>query len=163
MYLFRLVTILILLPVTVLSGMPHVGCKCSTGEVRLSCPKLTAERARKTSEATTCCNSEKTVVHKSCCSGNEVTKCCGSSRHKLPSDGESCCADGCRCTPVLLTAEIGLKLAKVSIPEIVQNDLANISAVSCILVRISRIDIDRFELKPDVPIDLIVLFERFLI
>ena len=162
MYLFRLLTILTLLPVTAMSGVPIVGCRCSNGDVRLSCPKLRAEQSRKASEATGCSDSPKVAARKSCCGGSQGAGCCGANS-KSAGEGESCCADGCRCTPVLLKSEVGPNLAKVCVPELVQHDLANISATAGMLVRIARIDISRVESKPDVPIDFVVLYERFLI
>ena len=163
MSLFRLLTILILLPVTVVSGMPLVGCRCSNGEVRLFCPKLRAEQSRKASGEIACCETQKPAAQKSCCTGNQSTSCCGSKSSKSPSEGESCCADGCHCTPVLLIAEVGPKLTKACVPDVFQHVLANIAATEGILVRVARVEISRVESKPDVPIDRIVLFERFLI
>lgn len=163
MNLFRLLTILILLPVTVLSGMPYVGCRCSNGEVHLSCPKLRAKQSQKASDSTVCCVTQTPSTENSCCAGNQSTSCCKSKGKTVPGEGESCCADGCRCTPVLITAEVGPKLAKVSVPDLVHNGLANLSAVTGILVIVSRVDGRCIESKPDLPIDLIVLFERFLV
>lgn len=163
MYLFRLLTILILLPVTVLSGMPRVGCRCSNGEVHLSCPKLRAEQSKRASDATACCDSQKPAAQKSCCGGKQSTGCCGSNSRKSPNEDESCCEAGCRCTPVLLKTEVALKLAKACVPDLAQHDLANTSVTASLLVRVARIEICRIEAKPDVPIDLVVLYERFLI
>ena len=163
MSLFRLLTILILLPVTVVSGMPLVGCRCSNGEVRLSCPKLRAEQSRKASGQIACCEVQKPAAQKSCCGGKQNSGCCGSKSGKSPSEGESCCAAGCHCTQVLLTAEVGPKLTKTCVPDVFQHVLANIAATESILVRVARVDISRVELKPDVPIDIVLLYERFLI
>lgn len=163
MNLFRLLTILILLPVTVVSGMPLVGCRCSNGEVHLSCPKLRAEQSQKASAATALCGTQRPAVQQSCCGDEQNTGCCGSKSGELPSEGESCCAPGCRCTPVLLTAEIGPKLTKVCLPDAVQLDLANIAAASSIQLRIVPVGVSCVESKPDVPIDIVLLYERFLI
>ena len=62
-----------------------------------------------------------------------------------------------------MNAEVGPKLTKACVPDLVQHDLAMISATAGVLVRVARIDNCRVESKPDVPIDLIVLYERFLI
>lgn len=160
MNLFRLLTILILLPVTVVSGMPLVGCRCSNGEVHLSCPKLRAEQ-QKSATNTALCGTLKPAAQQSCC-GDEPG-CCGSKSSESPSEGESCCAPGCRCTPVLLTAEIGPKLTKVCLPDVVQLDLATITAASSIQLHSVPVGLSCVESKPDVPIDIVLLFERFLI
>lgn len=162
MGLFRFLTILILLPVTVAIGTPLVGCRCSNGEVHLSCPKLRAEQSQKTAAAKTGCGTQSRPSLKSCCSGKKNTSCCGSKSGKSSNEGQSRCAAVCHCTPVVLTVEIGPKLTKVSLPDGFSN-LANLATAAGNLVRDVSIDISRVQSKPDVPIDIVLVYERFLI
>ena len=162
MNLFRLLTILTLLPMTATSGMPHVGCRCSNGEIRWYCPKLKAQQSQKSVEATSCCKSSKNTARTSCCGGSQGANCICTSSRNAKSDAESCCTDGCKCTPVLITSDVGPKIAKVSVPDL-QIHFANMADVTEVLVRVDRIDVSPVDAAADVPINRVVHFERFLI
>ncbi len=157
MNLVRLLTVLILLPVTALSAVPHVACRCSNGEVHLSCPRMA--QPQPASDAKSCCNTLQTTGRKSCCGSNQ---CGGSSNRKLPAPHSSCSAAGCHCTPVYLTADVGPKLTKVCVPDLVQLELADLSATAAIVMHVAHKDLSRIDFTPE-PVDLILLYERFLI
>src|SRR4051794_29837448 len=102
MSLIRLLTVLTLLPVTATSGLPHVACRCSNGDVHLFCPRL-GQPAQKTLDVISHAYPTKKAVHKSCCGGMKAAKCPDSSSRGLLSENESLSTPGCRCAPVYLT------------------------------------------------------------
>lgn len=164
MNLFRLLTILALMPLTAWSGMPHVACRCSNGEIHLACPRLNqAKVVSDTASSNICQKATNAITHRSCCGGAKVSKCCGSSTGESSDQGAGCCADGCRCTPVLLQADVGTTLKKVCLPELTSLDLANLSLPVIRETRSTPVELSVFDAGPRAPIDIVVLYERWLI
>ena len=145
--------VLALVPLTLWGGSPHLACRCSTGEIRLFCPRLTLQTSERDSKACAAIDSGR----KSCCG---YASCCGS---KSGQEKLECCARGCKCTPVLLQADGGPTLKKVVAPELIQLDLAMIPVIEIRLPRVTRVDLRILYVDQRVPDDLIVLWERWLI
>lgn len=154
MSFFQRVMILALVPLTIWSGSPHLACRCSTGEVRLFCSRLTLQTSQRNSNP---CLAPDASEHRSCCGG---AACCGSTSNHEKSE---CCASGCRCTPVLVQADAGPTLKKVVVPELIQLDLATMPVMEIRLPRVTRMDLSILDVDQRVPDDLIVLCERWLI
>lgn len=171
MILLRQLMILALVPVTAWSGMPHVACRCSNGEVHLFCPRLNEAQAateptaarQKLADSSSCCKSPKNASSKSGCGSTEGGTCCGSQSSGSNDQGAGCCAAGCHCTAVYISFETGPTLKKVSVPELTQFVLAAAPVSVIRLPRVTRVDLGSAETAPRVPDDLIVLYERWLI
>ena len=155
MAVLRQLMILALVPLTAWSGMPHVACRCSNGEVRFFCTRMNQQAQQ---NSATCGGTER----KSCCGGNGRTWC-GSAASVTGQQGTECCAADCRCTPIYFQTEAGPTLKKVVLPELMQLDLAAIPAIEIRLPRIMRVDLSTLKSDQRVPDDLIVLCERWLI
>lgn len=153
MNFFQRVMVLALVPLTLWGGTPHLACRCSNGEIRLFCPRLTLQTNQRDSKA---CSTAQTGC-KSCC-GHAT--CCGSNSEP---DQPECCASGCRCTPVLVQTDAGPALKKVVLPELIQLDLATMPVVEIRLPRVKQMDLSILDVDQRVPDDLIVLCERWLI
>ena len=163
MNLFRQLTILTLMPLVAWSGMPDVGCRCSNGEIRRNCPKL----AQSTLVASSNTRASKSGNCQSCCGGNATTRSCCQSVKRATSQSEnlpvSCCAENCRCMPVLLEGDGGARLntPKASVP--VPAEFLPIPVAVVRLPRMTEVDRVAIDTGPHESEDLIVLFERFLI
>ena len=170
MILLRQLMILALVPITAWSGMPHVACRCSNGEVKLFCSRLNEGQSvhqptaagQTPADSSYCCLS-KQADHKSCCARASGGSCCGSRGIDSNHQGASCCAAGCHCTAVYVPSETGPTLKKVSMPELTEFMLAAVPVPVIHLPRVVRVDLGSTETGPRVPDDLIVLFERWLI
>lgn len=158
--------ILALVPLTAWSGMPHVACRCSNGEVHLFCPRLN-ESSAKTEQAVTGpesgCQSAGQTDHKSCCASTAGGTRCGSQVNGSGEQGESCCAAGCRCTAVCLASEISSTVKKISSPEPTQFHWVSVPMAVSDRSRVTHVDLGSIDAAPRVPDDLIVLCERWLI
>lgn len=156
MTVLRQLMILALVPVTAWSGTPHVACRCSSGEVRLFCPKLYDSASRSMSHAG-CCS---TAGQISCC----VTGGCCESGKKSPHQTEpSCCADTCHCTPVILAADASTKPKVENLPDIQQVEFLPITVCVICQPLVTRVDLSGIDPIPLVPDDLVVLTGRWLI
>ncbi|MDB5347357.1 MAG: hypothetical protein JWP89_5734 [Schlesneria sp.] len=152
--------ILAFVPLTAWSGMPHLACRCSNGEVRLFCPRMNLQTNKQSSCGSVADRSEQ----KSCCGRNNGACCSSSSSGKgSSSQRPECCVTGCRCTPVYLANETGPTLKKVVLPELVQLDFIAASITEFRQPRIVRVDLGTLKIDRRVPDDLIVLCERWLI
>ncbi|MDB5347414.1 MAG: hypothetical protein JWP89_5791 [Schlesneria sp.] len=160
MALLRQFLILALVPITAWGGMPHLACRCSSGEVRVFCSRMGQQSKDRVQVA--CSSDSSSRERKPCCRGNGAL-CCTSSTSSSGLQGSECCASGCRCTPVYLQGDAGTTLKKVALPELVQLDLPATSIAQIQLPRIVKVDLGTLRFQPRVPDDLIVLCERWLI
>lgn len=154
MTFFQRVMILALVPLTIWSGSPHLACRCSNGEIRLFCPRLTLQTSQRDSK---CSLASDASEYKLCCGG---VACCGSTSNQEKAE---CCASGCRCTPILVQVHAGPTLKKVVVPELIQFELATTRVMEIRLPRVARVDLSILDVDQRVPDDLIVLCERWLI
>jgi hypothetical protein len=165
MHLFRQLMILSLMPLTALSGMPDVACRCSNGEIRLHCPKLNQPKSVVNHLSDGCAS--KSGDRKSCCGGGGASRsCCQSAKraaNKSDNQSPSCCAETCHCTPVIVEGNSGAKLNAENVPVLSDVEFLPVLVSVVRLPRLTRVDLVAIDSGPDQPDDLIVLFERFLI
>jgi hypothetical protein len=145
-------------PLTAWSGMPHLACRCSNGEIRFFCMRLSLPSGERNSAA--CGTAANSSTRKSCC-GRVAGACCSSST--ASSQGSECCATGCRCTPVYLQNDTGPTLKKIVLPELMQLALIAPSVTEFRQPRVARVDLGPLRIDRRVPDDLIILCERWLI
>lgn len=160
MIFLRQLMILALVPLTAWSGTPHVACRCSTGEVRLFCPKMYQSAASITSQAS--CGSADSQ-QTSCCGMRVANGCCGSGKRSHHQKQSSCCADTCRCTPVILAADDSLKPKIDILPDLQQFELLPIIVCTLSQPQTTRVDLSGIDTVTRVPDDLIVLTGHWLI
>jgi hypothetical protein len=157
--------ILSLMPLTAWSGMPDIACRCSNGEIRLHCPMLNQPKlvVNHSSEGI----ASKGGDRRSCCGGSGASRhCCQTAKraaNKSENQSPSCCAETCRCTPIIVEGNSGAKLKTEDIPAFSDVDFVQIAVLIVRLPRLTRTDLVVIDSGPDRAHDLIVLFERFLI
>ena len=161
MTVLRQLMILAMVPLTLWSGTPQVACRCSTGEIRLFCPKLNQTLVAE--DSASCCAS-KTAGGHSCCGTANSAKCLASTSDGSGDPGATCCSSGCACSRIVLPSDLVPVQTKAQVPEIVRCDWAVVSR--CLRAQIpseTRVDLSSVETVPRVPDDLIILCERWLI
>lgn len=147
-----------LVPLTAWSGMPHVACRCSTGEIRLFCSRMGQSVPHSQSNASCC--SAGSQKH-SCCGANVIGGSCGSG--KKSQQKSSCCAETCHCTPVILEAGTGLKPKAEVLSDVQQVELLPITVCTMSQPHAARVDLSGIDPIPLVPDDLVVLTGHWLI
>ena len=163
MGILRQLMILTLMPLTVWAGISHPACRCSNGEIRLHCPRLNQQTSSATPSHQVA--STKSGKCSSCC-GKAANNCRQSSKtkpHKPADSPESCCAETCHCTPVLLEGNTAVSLKKASVVILAQLEFLPISVSIVRLPRETRQELVAVDTGPGKPDNLILLFERFLI
>ncbi len=160
MTFLRPLMILALVPLMAWSGMPHVACRCSTGEVRLFCPKMYQSASPSKSQAS--CGSADSQ-QASCCGASVASGCRGSGKKSQNQKQPSCCADTCHCTPVILAADTGLKPKIEILPDLQQIELLPITVCTLSQPHAAHVDLSGIDPIPLVPDDLVVLTGRWLI
>lgn len=157
MTFLRPLMVFALVPMTAWIGMPQVACRCSTGEVRLLCPKMYQSAGSSKSQAN-CGSAEGREA--SCCGASD---CRGSGKKSQNQEQPSCCADTCRCTPVILAAEAGLKPKIEILPDLQQIELLPITVCTLSQPHAAQVDLSGIDPIPLVPDDLILLTGHWLI
>ena len=157
--------ILALMPLTAWSGMSHVGCRCSTGEIRLHCPKLNhSQMAAGASSIASASRSGESTASRD---GKATTRSCCQSAKQATNKSENqvppSCAESCQCTPVLLEGNSGAKLRSEKLPVVGRSHFVSIAVSVSRLPCVTRGNLDAIDMGPHELEDLIVLFERFLI
>jgi hypothetical protein len=107
--------ILAFVPLTAWSGMPQLACRCSNGEIRFFCSRLSLQSRERNSAA--CRPAACSSPRKSCCERSPGTHC---SSAKSTTQASECYVTGCRCTLVYLQNGTSATLKKVVLPELVQ-------------------------------------------
>jgi len=160
MTFLRQLMILALVPLTAWSGSPHVACRCSTGEIRLFCSRMSQAASPSNSNGgSSSADSQQT----SCCGARVANGCCGSGKKSQKQQPSSCCADTCHCTPVILAADTGLKPNIEILPDLQQIELLPLIVCTMSQPHAARVDLCDIDPIPLVPDDLIVLTGHWLI
>lgn len=153
-----------LMPIMAWSVMPHVVCRCSTGEIRLICPRLHAEILNclrldlKTTRGDCCLAasiSEGDVSHAVCC-------CCCAKTDRATEQSSYSTAE-CSCSPVIVPGA-GATSPVPSEESIPPSWSIELEPIAVIPVPRSLSDASgRIDTGPPASCDLVLLFERFLI
>lgn len=157
MAFLRLMMILALVPMTAWSGMPQIACRCSSGEIRLFCPKLRQSASLMNSG---CCSSGEQQA--SCCATHSAGGCCGSDKKDRDQD-PAVCGDTCHCTPVILAADASIKPKFENLPDVQQVEFLPLAVCAICEPLAARVDMSGVDPIPLVPDDLVVLTGRWLI
>lgn len=162
----RQIMIVALMPVMAWSGAPHVACQCSTGEVRLFCPRLHSPaldfRCNHSNNSSASCCSQ--AAASSCDETSETECCCCRAKAAQTTPQSSCCSQSCRCTPIVLPASNATAPKSESVSSVCRADFAA-QTVSCMhLPRVVNVRVNSHDTgPPPLPVDIIVLFARFVI
>ena len=166
MKLFRLLMVLALMPVTAWSGyalrrLPLLkwGSAHFSWRPRLGQSKTTSDSLSSASSGI----SSSPATRIGCCCGGKAAACRSEPGNSTNHRSAECCATGCRCTPVFMQGEVGPSLKKVCVPELTQIDLAVIVPLVNRIDRLAFVDQNILDTGPPLPIDIVVLYERFLI
>lgn len=161
MTVLRQLMILAMVALTLWSGTPHAACRCSTGEIRLFCPRLNQTPV---ADASTSCCAPQATGGQTCCGTNKSAKCSACPNAPSCDSGSNCCSLGCACSRIVVSSELIPVPTKAQAPEFFRCDWAVVSGfLRNQIPRVTRVDLSSVETVPRVPDDLIVLCERWLI
>jgi hypothetical protein len=156
-----------IVPFVVWSGMPHVACQCSTGEVRLYCPRMNSitlsigdTQLPKVHDVS--CRKQFSGERGRCCQSGMSSCCRSAKRNSIPRQA-SCCAVECRCTPIYIAAHSATKQKSEDVPLMGRFEFELNLVQRIHLPRLSNVDVNTAGTRPPMPCGAVVFFERFLI
>lgn len=161
MNLFRLLLVLALMPVTAYSGLPHIACRCSNGDLHLYCPKLTRATQSCRSQSSSANSAQKAT--RSCCHcASQETLACDKADEPQGCEA-TCCQGSCQCTAVALADDAGPVPVKVLVPEVVQAVLEFVPFLNIQELNDSCRASLVADIEPHSAVDIVIVYERILI
>lgn len=162
MIVLRQIMVIALMPVVAWTGMPQVACKCSTGEIRLSCPRLNSASLNLPSQTSTaaCCRPTPAAsrVNKpaaGCC-------CCAVAKTQ-ESQHATCSLRGCYCTRIVLAAgDLTITTIKGA-ASTGMFEFAQLPAFAIHLPQTVQSAVNSFDTGPPPQNDINLVFQRLLI